>query len=381
MIQALYRLNPWKTDGEVLIIGGGPIGLFTAAQIKALRPNTDVHIYEKYHSYQRRHIVQIRHSCLKGAPDHPIIQSALEKIKGTKPRGWIWKTSMISTSELEEILANAAETLGVKIHRGCFIQKPQDLAKFHNNTRFILGADGAHSATRKAIFGDELQTKQKLTSIAELKYFIRGETTRISPKQLYVGCKKVGEVITEHVGKMNASGKTPITVRMVISDKDHEKMQNATFKNPFKIDQCPEKIRIAFENWKQRRKRLKEDQIVPDSEKVSAVALSNYASKRFVKCLEEVQYALFGDSTVGVPFFSSLNFGLRCSIEGSKRIVQSLENPESTSLRAYERFVQKNAKWELTYAKIKSFALKCFGFIVWFNQLFPWQFIKDNTED
>lgn len=379
MIQALYQLSPWKTDGDVLVVGGGPIGLLTAAQIKALSPDIDVHVYERYPTYQRRHVVQIRHSCLKGAPESPIIQQAIEQIKAAKPRGWIWKTSTISTSELEGILSNAAEKLGVQVHKGYFIQKPQDLAKFHTNTRFILGADGAHSATRKAIFGDQFQTRQKLNSVAEVKYFVKGETSPISPKQLYVGCKEVRTVVSEHVGKMNSSGETPITVRMIISEEDHEKMQNATFKNPFKIDECPEKVKKAFGSWQQRRKRLKEDEVVPGSEKVSAVVLANYASKRFVKRVDGVDYALFGDSAVGVPFFSSLNFGWRCATAGAKYVVKALEDPESNGMDQYERFVQKNAYWELTYAKIKSFAIKCFSFLVWFNRLFPWQFVRDSS--
>lgn len=375
---ALSALNPWKTEGNVLCIGGGPIGLFTAAQIKALNPLSDVHVYEKYHHYQRRHVVQVRHSSLKGAPDHPAIQRAIQQIKTSKPRGWIWKTSTISTQALEEILETTAKELGVKVHKGYYIQDPQSIIRAHANPKVVIGADGAHSPTRKALFNHSLSTVKTLDTIAEVKYLVHGRTSPMDFKQLYVGCKLTDRVVTEHVGKRTQDGLTPVTVRFSVSAQEHEALQNATYKHPFSIEQCPKRLKQAIGKWFERRHALYNDIVSKPSVKVTRLALGHYMSPKFVKQIGKQFYALCGDSAVGIPYFSSLNFGLCCSVKLAQSISTSLESPDKTShqLNSYGSYVKRGALWEVTLANIKSFAIGIFKWIVKINRLMPWQFIR-----
>lgn len=46
---------------EIVIVGAGPFGLWTAIQIKKRNPDTSVTIYERYEKYQRSHVLRLDH--------------------------------------------------------------------------------------------------------------------------------------------------------------------------------------------------------------------------------------------------------------------------------------------------------------------------------
>ena len=44
---------------ELVCIGGGPVGIWTAIQIKKRKPQTDITIYERFETYQRSHVLHL----------------------------------------------------------------------------------------------------------------------------------------------------------------------------------------------------------------------------------------------------------------------------------------------------------------------------------
>jgi len=48
-----------QTAADVVIIGGGPVGLWTAVQVKKRQPDAHVRVYERYGAYQRSHILRL----------------------------------------------------------------------------------------------------------------------------------------------------------------------------------------------------------------------------------------------------------------------------------------------------------------------------------
>jgi hypothetical protein len=60
------RCSPgeYMMGSEIVIVGGGPIGCWTAIQAKRRNPELDVTIYERFENYQRDHIMTIRRKSL-----------------------------------------------------------------------------------------------------------------------------------------------------------------------------------------------------------------------------------------------------------------------------------------------------------------------------
>jgi 2-polyprenyl-6-methoxyphenol hydroxylase-like FAD-dependent oxidoreductase len=46
---------------NIVIVGGGPVGLWTAIQLKRRRPDLEIRIYERYETYQRSHVLRLEH--------------------------------------------------------------------------------------------------------------------------------------------------------------------------------------------------------------------------------------------------------------------------------------------------------------------------------
>lgn len=55
---------------DVVFVGAGPVGLWTAVQIKILCPWASILMLEKYAEYQRKHVLLLDKASLHGIPDH-----------------------------------------------------------------------------------------------------------------------------------------------------------------------------------------------------------------------------------------------------------------------------------------------------------------------
>ena len=49
---------------HIAIIGAGPVGLWTAIQIKKRSPDAQVTLFERYDEYKRHHVVSVQRSSL-----------------------------------------------------------------------------------------------------------------------------------------------------------------------------------------------------------------------------------------------------------------------------------------------------------------------------
>ena len=101
---------------NIIIIGGGPVGLWTAILIKANLEQKNVIVLEKRTTYVREHLLKLEKSSFdfkhieknnKFYNDINIFQNSIPK--------------KIKTNKLEENLTNLAKLVGVEIRNGVII--------------------------------------------------------------------------------------------------------------------------------------------------------------------------------------------------------------------------------------------------------------------
>ena len=71
-------------DADCVIVGAGPVGLFTAIQLRLRCPAMRVVMLEKYETYQRQHVLRIEPASLHTGleDDNPGFAARLQELVG-----------------------------------------------------------------------------------------------------------------------------------------------------------------------------------------------------------------------------------------------------------------------------------------------------------
>lgn len=337
----------------VVIVGGGPIGLWTAIQTKLLSPNADITIFEKHSEYLRSHTLQIDPSSFKNI----LSNSPLAPLVGR------WKQMRyVSTKEIEGSLLTLAHELGIRIiHRD--IKYPDQLPQEFQNARIFIGADGSHSQVRKTVFSDEMQSRTDFQYLAELKY----QAVNARPLKKMESAKissEVKELTSDHVGRADGEKPIPVTSRIFIDEKTFNELKDeATFQHPLSLEDLEKKPHLNLagqvKQVLQQKREFSGEEIVPGTLRLTVTRLGSYASKHFVKKLEDRTWILVGDAAFGVPFFRSFNNGILCGTQLANTIAkQILHSPSSRSFKEYENYAQSLWKSQNKRAYYKDLALR-----------------------
>lgn len=353
---------------NIVIVGAGPIGLWTAIQIKELMPNVGITILEKHSTYQRTHHLRINQKSLPEVSPTSHLYEMVQYFKMNRnPR----------TSDMEEILSKKAKELGINILKDTPYTNLQQITSLVPNAKVIIGADGSHSAFRSENFG-KLGSEDDLQYLAELKYDMKGDAHK---RRVALGGKLLINTATgtynkRFVGNHNLSTNvTPGTIRTMINKEQYEKLAKwATFRNPKSIEDLkinfPE-IHAQFSKWL--KKSEDEGIIIPNSDKISVTKLATYRSSSMAREITDnkIKRALFlvGDSAFGVPFFRSMNNGLISGTLLAKH-VYSYMNGNTKAVQDYNSKVSKLANWEIFAAKIKSFFIATYSKLLSYNLRF-----------
>lgn len=228
---------------DIVIVGGGPVGLWTAIQIKKRRPGLDVQVYERYEEYQRSHILKLEHASLmyysKTRRD-TAEQDFWKEVTGKRVASLADEFQVaadsvfIRTHDLEKALKHYAGTLGVKVAYETIGDPSALMAKHPECTRFIA-ADGAHSKMRRALLGDNAVEDYPLQHVVEIKYEAKGRARRLKAlKEGYRTNKLLSHMAFEYVGKEKA-GKTPVTLRFFLDKDTYDALPQASFKDPLTL--------------------------------------------------------------------------------------------------------------------------------------------------
>jgi hypothetical protein len=334
-------------DPDVIFIGGGPVGLWTAIQLKLLQPSLKIQIFEKYEEYQRHHNLHVEHSSLTGTHPDAKFQTLIASFPG-----------FIETSRIETALLNFAKELGIGFDIG-FIEDCQALKAEFPSAKFIIGSDGRQSVIRKQIFGDDLDYSFNLKCIVEVKYKVSGKTKPLDWQSGFRTLARCDHLLVEQVGR-ERDGETSVALRIFIDQATFDAIEGATFKNPMPIN-----IEFAIKfpalyntvtTWLEARKHYTNEQPLEPMHSITKVPLDIYQSKKVVMTDESgVYWLLVGDSAFGLPFFRALNDGLLSGTHLARYIYGQLS--KECSIDEYEAYFGRLTLYEKWLAQIKSIVL------------------------
>lgn len=347
-----------NNTANVVIVGAGPVGLWTAVQTKINNKDAEIVVLEKYEKYKRSHVLKIESSSLpwlfSSSPLYPLVQDLKKK-------------KVVPTNEIEGKLKDLAHKLGIKI----LIQNvtdPNELPKQFPKAKVFVGADGSHSVMRGKVCDNKFSIEKTLNYVAEVKYQVQGKATKAYPlvkARINNIIKTFGQ---EHIGRRNlATDTTPVTLRIFINEKTYNQLKDeATFKTPLKLRSNVRPVDISLlqhiQKWLDIKKEVYEENRVKGSENITVTHLGYYVSDKFVRRENDITWCLVGDAAFGVPFFRSLNNGFLCGTKLAKYIGRSLEPNQSKVFTKnsakdwdrYSNYVSLLAKKEVYVASIKS---------------------------
>lgn len=334
---------------KVVVVGAGPVGLWTAIQIKLYSPETEILILEQYAEYQRKHVVSISEASLENAHKDPTFRALFPQLIGNVP-----------TKKIEDTLKAYAKSLGINIQYEK-VASCSTLQEKHQDADMIIGADGAHSLIRHEMFKDQFNAKKNLQYVAEMKYEVKGNTRAFNYwTESYSPLLKSNHMVVEHVGKVNEQGNTPITLRFFVDEAAFQSIKAANFKNPYlwsnkqDRDKIDTRLKQSMDIWLKERETVLNDAYIENSIKISGLELGIYTSQEVVLQQNNKTWMLVGDAAFGVPYFRSLNNGLMCGSELAKQACTFLKDKKNhLPLKNYAEYVSNLAQQENVIANLK----------------------------
>jgi hypothetical protein len=406
---SLSSQNIHKPD--VLVVGGGPIGLWTAIQTKLLSQK-EILVVEKYAEYKRADIrLNIDASSFGGIPNHEPLQKLVQR----------WGNRAVPIKEMQEELTKCAHDLGIAIIKGKSID-PKQLQEQFPTAKVFIGADGARSNMRKEIFGDQYQFNTPLQYIAQVQYMINtpetedeieGSVQKIkNAAQSYSKQKFAGHLITQSI-RPQENGRSQVTLRIFINEKTYREMAGATFSNPYyfekDLDKVPDLLRDTLIKWWGTQNN---QDIITDCEKtnkLTVIPLASYAVNEVYKVSpkngdpdEQIVNTLVGDASQAYPFFRAINNGLLLGTKLAKCIGDAFTaqrkaeeqnafpdaseklrraNLFASCFKSYSRYSTIRAYIERIRAFVKNLFIVFSNHWIKLSHSVPWQTVKMREEE
>lgn len=342
-------------NNNFVVVGAGPVGLWTAIQLNKRFPDSIITLYERYEVYKRKHILKIQHSSLffgasliNDQNDNNFFLNVFDN-KRKKIKNTPFAKSFISTSSIEQNLKQWVLNLGCKIVYK-HIHSLDELISLHNeNTTFIL-ANGAHSNLRTELLGEEDINKTDLQHILELKTSVN-KTKKVLKKVNANGSikGKLNSLSFEYIGKTQDNN-TPLNLRMFVNEKLYNEVPEATFKNPItNLNSLPQSIQSDIEEYAKLHNLTVEELF--EKGQITKLQLSVYHAKKFAAEYKNRHFFLVGDTAMGVPYFRALNCGLVLGSRLSKILKISKNSSKAITMYNNYQHVHRNAEEFLAKSK------------------------------
>ncbi|MFN7114009.1 MAG: FAD-dependent oxidoreductase [Alphaproteobacteria bacterium] len=373
-----------QRPADIVIIGGGPVGLWTAVQIKKRRPDAHVRVYERYSAYQRSHILRLENFSMnvyakKSGDDAEaqFLREVLgEKLANSFKAAAGTGTVFIRTNDLEHALKEHARTLGIEtvLRR---IDSPQQAMDENPACKTFIAADGAHSKMRMALLGEDAVTDYPMQYVVEIKYQAEGRAGTLDfLSDQYKTNKLLSNMVFEYVGR-EKEGKTPVTLRFFVDADTYGAIPQAGFKDPLAVNDArlPETLRQDIKTYMNVRAEKAGEVYAAGSAKLSKLTLSVYAAKKFAVVKEGRGWYIVGDAAMGVPYFRALNAGLIMGSQLAGIVTRKYAAP-AVKAAAFNLVRPLDKAWEFTGAHGKNMALRVYDAFRGASAGVPWEMVK-----
>jgi 2-polyprenyl-6-methoxyphenol hydroxylase-like FAD-dependent oxidoreductase len=370
-----------KTSPDVVIVGGGPIGLWTGIQARLLS-GKNVLVLERNETYQRSNIrLRINASSLGGIPPNVDLETLAKK----------WGDRIVPIKEMEEDLTVLADKVGVEILKG-YRADPEKLPDLFPNAKLFIGADGARSSVRQAIFQDQFRFHSNLQYMAQVQYIVKPKVRDVLPSKIesikdlstsYKMQKFAEHWITEQIHPQT-DGSSRVTLQIFIDEATYSQISDAKFGNPYyfktHMTKLPASLRELLIRWWGAQKELQGQEILPDDKmnQLTVVALNSYAANEVVTVDAKGRlWTLVGDAAAGFPFFRAINNGFKLGTKLAQCIAEGFQKDSLESyLTSYSRYTTFRVWVERIRASITSFFITLTGLWLQVSNRVPWQSVK-----
>lgn len=357
-------------SANILIVGGGPLGLAHAWGFKKLNPHLTVIVLEKYKEYQRSHTLIMQHQWLAALMNatntqkDPVLSKLLAQLKNDPH---------IRTNELESIFKTLATDNGVEIKIEEVNQENIREKLYQYNPDLIIGADGTHSTVNNCLFPENNQVKIEFDYVLQLRYEIQGnkKAEKISGIGFYDNMARRGLIANEYIGKYDEEKKTtPVTMQMMISREAFLRLKKATSKNPLKpyadmkgdndskneansVSDCklrdiPDDIRGFVNDYLMHKVKFSgEDTIDSHSVRISVNEAPAVYAKQPVYMHHDVPMTLVGDAGLALSYFKGLNAGIEAAAKFFTLLSHVIKNNQLVNKEIVQKNLDKYAEWFL----------------------------------
>jgi hypothetical protein len=289
----------------VVVVGGGPVGLWTAAQLKLMRPLWRIVVAERHATYLRSHVLRVDALSFAGVVPHPEAHAFVARLLGGRAR------VAVRTTELEAALRTLSAALGVAVMAGEPVralplgagrwleagggggggggggasQHSAALRAALESASAVVVADGARSPGRRLLLGGEggsgTREAASLAHMVHVRYEVAGAATALKPMQAAALFNAMGLVGEEYVGKPRR-GATPCTLTLVIDDESLLGGLRGAAAQPLAGAPLQTRLRTAITLWLNCKAEIHGETRVRGSEVIAAVNLSVYCAQKFV---------------------------------------------------------------------------------------------------
>jgi hypothetical protein len=343
----------FEIQPDVVIIGAGPVGLWTSLRLKEKKPDLNILIYERHKEYQRANLIKV--------PDPKELN--LDK---NSPILSLFKTKMTSILEIESILLEESTKHNVKI---CYeyVENIETLDARHPEAKLWIACDGAHSKIRQQWYNSE-PINENLFNIVQVSYSTIDKAKQLNIHQKYKILKKLNIIVEESVED------NKVFLRYFV-DKDLFKgVKNFTMKNPllkFSLIES-QKVKQYVEFWIKYRKYYLNESCIPGSFKLTCFKLDSYRSVNFSHFENNRIHVLVGDSAFGVPFYRSMRNGWIASNVLVKLLFENWGN-EKGFVKVYNNYMNDFYSKEKKRANGKTKGIDFASLWVSVSSAVPWQ--------
>ena len=271
-------------------------------------------------------------------------------------RGLMEDNDHISTDALEKFLkAKVIDFYGrVEFNYERIVNPFTELV----DKNIIIGADGAKSIVRRKIFCEDMEVRENLQKIMMVKFFIK------EPRNAEGYLRRLYNMAASRVihdvryGIANEGRGIPVTLSIIPTKAIQRIMApfnpEALHSRPWDAyaGNVPNELLVLVTRTLALRGINQAELGAID---IKFVELNNYVAKNFAKC-NNATWLLVGDAASGVPFFRSLNKGLKEGLFLSNEIRKFMAG-HIYNFENYNKFMKQNSYNEVKRARRYSLAV------------------------